>query len=75
MNEELLNEELLNEVKRTNRLLVVMATKDLSQTDKIDTLYKAGYSPKEIAQMVGTTGNTVNVTINKLKKASAKKNK
>lgn len=70
-----MNEELLNEVKRTNRLLVVMATKDLSQTDKIDTLYKAGYSPKEIAEMIGTTSNTVNVTINKLKKVNTKKKK
>ena len=69
-----LNLELLEEIKRTNKLLVVIATKDLSQTDKIMLLNKAGFGQKEIADLVGTTSNTVGVTLNRLKKAN-KKNK
>lgn len=63
-----MNADLIDEIKKTNKLLVIMATKDLPQTDKIALLSRVGFGQKEIADLVGTTSNTVGVTLNKLKK-------
>lgn len=60
--------ELTNEIKKMNKLLVVMVTKDLSQVEKIKTLAKAGFGQKEIAELIGTSANTVGVTLNRIKK-------
>jgi len=49
-----------------------MTTKGLSQVEKIDTLTKVGFTPAEIANLIGTTSNTVSVTINQLKKNKKK---
>lgn len=65
--------ELLQEMKKMNRLLVVMATKDLQQNEKIALLSSAGFAQKEIAEFVGTTSNTVNTTLNRLKKTNKKR--
>jgi DNA-binding CsgD family transcriptional regulator len=65
--------ELVHEIKKMNKLLVLMATKDLSQTEKIELLNKVGLGQKEIAELVGTTRNTVNVTLNRLKKTNSKR--
>jgi DNA-directed RNA polymerase specialized sigma24 family protein len=43
-----------------------------SQKEKILFLNKVGMSLKEIADIVGTTPNTVNVTLSKARKASRK---
>ncbi len=63
-----MNEELLAEFKKLNKLLIIMLTKDLSQIDRIKFLNTSGYTPKEIADLVGTTSNTVSVALSKLKK-------
>jgi len=70
-----MNAELIEEIKKTNKLLVIMATKDLSQSDKIALLSKVGFGQKEIADLVGTTSNTVGVTLHKLKKTGKKQKK
>ncbi|MCB9237370.1 MAG: hypothetical protein H6580_05535 [Flammeovirgaceae bacterium] len=67
-----MNADLIDEIKKTNKLLVIMATKDLPQTDKIALLSRVGFGQKEIADLVGTTSNTVGVTLNKLKKKKQK---
>jgi hypothetical protein len=64
----MLDNEILNEMKKTNKLLVLLLTKDFSQTDKITIMNKAGFQPKEIADMIGTSNNVVSVTLNKIKK-------
>lgn len=66
--------ELIQEIRRMNKLLFLTSTRDLSQSEKIAFLAKAGFGQKDIADFVGTTGHTVNVALNRLKKAS-KKNK
>ena len=38
-----------------------------SQTEQIETLNRAGLLPREIAQLVGTTRNTVSVALSRLK--------
>lgn len=60
--------ELIQEFRKMNKLLVLMATRDLPQTEKIVFLAKAGFGQKEIAELIGTTSNTVGVTLNRIKK-------
>ena len=67
-----MNDEIISEIRKLNKLLVLLLTKELSQNEKIQFLDKAGFSPKEIADILGTTSNTVSVTINKLKKRKNK---
>ena len=65
--------DLTNEIKKMNKLLVLIFTKDMSQTNAISFLSKSGFQPKEIADLLGTTSNTVSVVLNKLKKNGKKK--
>lgn len=67
-----MNEEILNELKKLNKLLVLLLTKDDSQMDKIVLLSNSGFSPKEIADIIGTTSNTVSVSLNRIKKGKKK---
>ena len=67
-----MNDELIVEIKKLNKLLILLLTKDLTQNDKILFLNDSGYTPKEISKLIGTTSNTVSVTINKLKKRKKK---
>lgn len=60
--------DLVSEIKKMNKLLVLLITKELQQTEKIALLAKAGFGQKEIADLVGTTSNTVGVALNRLKK-------
>lgn len=39
-----------------------------SQTEAVVELNKAGFGPSRIAELLGTTANTVNVTLQKAKK-------
>jgi DNA-binding CsgD family transcriptional regulator len=41
----------------------MIAVKGLSQTEQIATLSRSGFSPKEIAEVLGTTANTVRVAL------------
>ena len=51
------------------RLLVIdLRMRMSSQGEAIQELYKAGFGPSRIAELLGTTPNTVNVTIQKAKK-------
>lgn len=63
-----MTDELLEQIKKLNKLLVLIFTKDMSQVNKITDLSKAGFTPKEIADFIGTTSNTVSVALNKKKK-------
>ena len=56
-------------LERIVRLLTILVTKDLDQQkDKITMLHGAGFTPKEIAEFVGTTPNTVNVALSSMRK-------
>lgn len=63
-----MNDEILSEIKKLNKLLVLILMKDFKQNEKILFLNSSGFSPKEIAEIIGTTSNTISVTLNKLKK-------
>jgi DNA-binding CsgD family transcriptional regulator len=51
------------------RLLAVVAVKGLPQTQQITLLSRAGLTPKEIAELLGTTANTVRVALVGIRKA------
>ena len=67
MNESKEN-EILQELQRISRLLVLIATKGQVQKDAIADLSRAGFQPKEIADLLVTTPNTVSVALSTLKK-------
>lgn len=58
------------------RLLVAQLRREAaSQTDAILELRKSGFGPSRIAELLGTTANTVNVALaTAKKKSSGKKN-
>ncbi|HTB21371.1 MAG TPA: hypothetical protein VK914_01550 [bacterium] len=55
------------------RLLARQHIGDKSGRDAIKTLSALGFQPKEIADLIGTTSNTVSVALNSLKKNKNKK--
>ena len=62
-------EEILRELRRISKLLVSIATKDQDQQkDRVDTLSRVGFEPKEIAGLLDTTPNIVRAVLSQLKK-------
>jgi len=57
------------------RVHTISVTKGMKQNDQIALLNRAGLPPKEIADLLGTTSNTVSVTLAALRKSKAKKGK
>ena len=52
------------------KLLTISSLKGEKQLEKIRILNGAGLPPKEIAELLGTSANSVSVALNKLKKKS-----
>jgi DNA-binding NarL/FixJ family response regulator len=64
MSEQLLRE--LNEnVKTLVRLNALIIVSGRSQREQIHLLSKGGFSPKEIADIIGTSANTVSVELSR----------
>jgi DNA-binding NarL/FixJ family response regulator len=57
------------------KLLVLLVSKDEIQKDLILKLASLGFGTSRIAELLGTTPNTVNVTIQKSKRRRGKKKK
>jgi DNA-binding CsgD family transcriptional regulator len=55
------------------RILAVIATKDLKQRDQIALLNRAGLAPKDIADLLGTSANTVRVELTAIRKLNGDK--
>jgi DNA-directed RNA polymerase specialized sigma24 family protein len=55
------------------RLLAVMATKDMRQRDQIALLSRAGLPPRDIADILGTSSNTVRVELVAIRKAKPRR--
>jgi DNA-binding CsgD family transcriptional regulator len=63
------DENLVLLLKRISRLLGLVVTKGAAtQRERIAILSDAGFEPKEIADLIGTTPNTVSVTLHSLRK-------
>jgi len=50
------------------RLIAFSLIMDKTQNEQISLLSKAGFQPKEIAEIIGTSGNTVRVYLSKMKR-------
>jgi len=74
---EALLTEISNKLSILTRLFTINLVKDIKkQKDQIAVLNEVGFKPKQIADILSTTSNTVSVTLNELKKErSAKERK
>ena len=61
-------DDLLTQMKITNRLLAVGLKDTMKQSEIIKALASSGASSQEIADVLDTTPNTVNVTLHRLKR-------
>jgi len=64
------DETVLEELKKVTRLLSLLATRGLTQRDQIASLARVGFGPKQIADLLGTTSNTVSVYLSAIRKRS-----
>jgi len=62
------NYAIVEELKKITKLLILMVTKDQTQRANIEMLSKVGLPPKDIAELLATTPNTVSVTLSGLRK-------
>ncbi len=72
---KVMEEEILRELKRISTLLALNLTKELTQREQVEILDNAGFQPKEIAEILRTTPNTVSVTLAKSRKERRKNSK
>ncbi len=67
-------DDVARELRRIGRILAVIAIgTEKSQRDKIARLSEMGFLPSEIAKIVGTSANTVNVELHDLRKRVRRK--
>ena len=61
-------------IEEVVRLLAIQLRRDVeSQSQAIEELSRAGFGPSRIAELLGTTPNTVNVAISNAKKRKRQK--
>ena len=65
-------DDVVNKLDVLIRLTAISICADKTQKEKIQILDSAGLSPKEIAEMIGTTRNTVSVALAGLRKNQGK---
>lgn len=56
------------QLERLTNLVALLLVKGESQSEKIRTLAAVGYSGPEIAHLLGTTANAVNVALHRIRK-------
>lgn len=71
-----LDEEILKELRLTNKLLAQTLIKDArTQTERIITLDRCGFSPSDIADLLKIKDNIVTAILSRARKAEAMKQK
>ena len=66
----------MDPIEELVRLMAInLRRRSQSQSEAVLELSRAGFGPSRIAELLGTTANTVNVTIQKAKKKPASKTK
>ena len=60
--------DLCARLDRITRLVAVSLTSGKTQSQQCLLLQRAGFQPKEIAGLIGTSPNTVSVTLSKLRR-------
>lgn len=66
-------DDLLKQAKTTNRLLAAQLKAQMTQMDVIRLLSDSGLTAREIGEILGTSGATVAVTQQRLRKKQRKK--
>ena len=67
--------EMIRRLDRMERVQALQLVGEKKGKDAIASLSLAGFQPKEIADLLGTTSNTVSVTLNALKNEKRKNEK
>jgi hypothetical protein len=65
--------EIIERLDKLIRIVALSSIKGLTSTEKISLLHQAGFGPKDIADIVGTTSNVVNVRLSEMRKRGLKK--
>ena len=65
-------EEPRTELEKSLRALLLVSLDPLKQKQQITILDKAGFGPSEIATVMGSTPNTVNVRLSEIRKRARK---
>ncbi len=65
-------EETRTELEKTLRALLLVNLDSMKQKEQIVILDKAGFGPSEIATVIGSTSNTVNVRLSEIRKHARK---
>lgn len=71
--DESTQKSILHELKIIKKLLAQNHLGGVSHMKQISKLNSIGFQPKEIAEILGKTSNTVNVALNRLRKSKKKK--
>ena len=69
------DEKVIKELITIKKLLALSLIKDLSQVEQIEFLSNAGFQPKEIAEIINTSANSVRVTLSRIRKKSKNSSK
>jgi len=64
------DEKVIEELRTIKKLLAFSLIKDLSQVEQIQFLSNSGFQPKEIAEILNTSANSVRVTLSRIRKKS-----
>jgi len=62
--------EIVDRLDKVIRLLAISIALGKKQNEQIELLNDAGFKPKEIADILGTTGNTVRVALSQIRRKS-----
>lgn len=60
--------EITDRLDKLIRIIAISSSQGLSSTERIILLNKSGFRPKEIAEIVGTTLNVVNVRLSEMRR-------
>jgi len=63
---------LVSKVERLTKLVAIGVVVGKTQGEQVDLLSKAGFQPKEIAGLIGSTPNSVRVALSTMRKAKKK---
>jgi DNA-binding CsgD family transcriptional regulator len=69
------DELILQKIDQILRILAAAATAGMKQREQIALLNRAGLQPKDIADLLGTSSNTVRVELVALRKSNDKKSR
>jgi DNA-directed RNA polymerase specialized sigma24 family protein len=60
--------EISQKLDKLIRIMSLSALRGLTTTEKISLLHEVGFTPSEIAEMIGTSRNVVNVRLSEMRR-------